>query len=149
MSFGLYLQEKRKEHGYTQEKMAELLGVDKTSISRYENDKMFPEITILKIYRTALGLSRDEFYEELEGEHKCKPNGILDSIMGELTDLEKQICIERIVNCTPWDKLEKITGKQTDTLKKMFKIALKKLCHSKSFQEYGNNRVRGRTKIQI
>jgi transcriptional regulator with XRE-family HTH domain len=69
MSFGSFLRRKRKERGYTQKQLAELLGVNRTSVSRYENDIMLPDISIFKDYRIKLALTREEFYKALEGDY--------------------------------------------------------------------------------
>lgn len=46
-SFGLRLTELRKNAGLSQEEMADLLDVSRQSISKWENDKAYPEMTRL------------------------------------------------------------------------------------------------------
>lgn len=51
-SFGARLANARKAKGYTQEQLAELLAVSRTSISRWESDKAMPDYgTIQQISR--------------------------------------------------------------------------------------------------
>ena len=46
-SFGIRLSELRKQAGLSQEAFAELLAVSRQSISKWENDKAYPEMTRL------------------------------------------------------------------------------------------------------
>lgn len=48
MSFGRRLNQSRKNKKLTQEEVAKLLGIDDTTISKYENDKSEPDNETLK-----------------------------------------------------------------------------------------------------
>ena len=43
MTFGEKLTKLRKEHNYTQEQLAEILGVSRQSISKWESNLAYPE----------------------------------------------------------------------------------------------------------
>lgn len=49
----------RKDKGYTQEKLAELLDISPQAISKWENGHAMPEITLLPTLSQALGTSID------------------------------------------------------------------------------------------
>lgn len=64
-NFGVNLQKYRKLHNLTQEKLAELVGVDSTSISSIETGKYFPSAENLSKIASALNVSiADLFYFE-------------------------------------------------------------------------------------
>ena len=42
--FGKRLKELRKEHGYTIEQFADMVGISKSTLGYYENDKRMPDI---------------------------------------------------------------------------------------------------------
>lgn len=46
--FGKRLKELRKEHGYTIEQFADMVGISKSTLGYYENDKRMPDIEILR-----------------------------------------------------------------------------------------------------
>ena len=46
--FGQRLKELRKEHGYTIEQFADMVGISKSTLGSYENDKRMPDIEILR-----------------------------------------------------------------------------------------------------
>ena len=59
-SFGIRLAELRKQSGLSQEEFAELLNVSRQSISKWENDKAFPEMTRLIFMSDYFKVSLDE-----------------------------------------------------------------------------------------
>lgn len=56
MTFGDKLKHIRKERGLTQEAMADLLKTSKQVLSRYENGKRTPKITVAQQYAAVLGV---------------------------------------------------------------------------------------------
>ncbi len=66
MSFGEFLQKKRKERGITQEAIENKLNVSKGTVSKYEHDKQVPDRALIGMYREILQVSRDEFYTVYE-----------------------------------------------------------------------------------
>ncbi len=63
MTFGQKLIEARKSKGLSQEKLGELVGIDKRIISRYETDKNIPSIDVAKKIADALQVSLDYLTE--------------------------------------------------------------------------------------
>lgn len=59
MSFGNRLYELRKSKNVSQEELAELLDVSRQSISKWENDKAYPEMTRLLFMSDYFGVSLD------------------------------------------------------------------------------------------
>ena len=59
MTFGERLYELRKEKNVSQEELAELLDVSRQSISKWENDKAYPEMTRLLFMSEYFGVSLD------------------------------------------------------------------------------------------
>lgn len=52
----------RKQKGLTQEKLAEIVGVSYQAVSKWENEKSFPEVSILPSLASALGCSIDTLF---------------------------------------------------------------------------------------
>ena len=50
----------RKEKGYTQEQLAEKVGVSAQAVSKWENDVSCPDITLLPLLADILGVTVDE-----------------------------------------------------------------------------------------
>ena len=59
MTFGERLYELRKSKNVSQEEMAELLDVSRQSISKWENDKAYPEMTRLLFMSEYFDVSLD------------------------------------------------------------------------------------------
>ena len=57
--FGKRLKELRKEHGYTIEQFADMVGISKSTLGYYENDKRMPDIEILARIANVLNVSTD------------------------------------------------------------------------------------------
>ena len=69
MSTGEKLSKLRKENGYTQEALAEIIGVSRQSISKWESDGAFPEteklIQLSRLYKCSIDyLLKDDISEE-------------------------------------------------------------------------------------
>lgn len=71
---GKFLKEKRKERGLTQESFAEKLGVSNRSISKWENSKCLPDISLYNDICNILSISLTEFImgEEVKENIKVK-----------------------------------------------------------------------------
>ncbi|MBR3772562.1 MAG: helix-turn-helix transcriptional regulator [Clostridium sp.] len=54
------LRKLRKEQGYTQQQLANLLGVTKSAISMYENREREPELSMIQKIATILNVDMDE-----------------------------------------------------------------------------------------
>ena len=57
---GKRIMQLRKEKGYTQEQLAEMMGVSAQAVSKWENDVSCPDISILPLLAEKLGVSTDE-----------------------------------------------------------------------------------------
>lgn len=66
MNFGEKLKTTRKEHGYSQEALAELLGISRQAVCKWENSQGYPEIDTLVSISQILGVSVDYLLKEEE-----------------------------------------------------------------------------------
>ena len=88
---GLKIKGFRKERGYTQEKLSEVLSMDISALSKIENGKCFPSLeTICK------------FMEVL----KVSPNELFDFVVDENLDknIEDDIVLEKVRQLSHKDK---------------------------------------------
>ena len=71
MTLGEKLSKLRKEYNYTQEQLAEILGVSRQSISKWESDTAFPEteklIELGKLFKCSMDYLLKEDITEKEG----------------------------------------------------------------------------------
>ena len=74
VKMGNHISELRKEKGFTQKKLAELIDVNDKSISKWEQGNLAPDITVLKPLADTLGVTLDEILcgERLEDIEKKK-----------------------------------------------------------------------------
>ena len=68
---GKFIAELRKEKNITQEELADILGVNVKSISRWENGKTMPDLSLLSILSRKLNV---EISELLNGRRMTKKN---------------------------------------------------------------------------
>ena len=66
MTFGERLYELRKDKNISQEELADLLDVSRQSISKWENDKAYPEMTRLLFMSDFFGVSLDYLMRGVE-----------------------------------------------------------------------------------
>ncbi|MCQ6288582.1 MULTISPECIES: helix-turn-helix domain-containing protein [Bacillus cereus group] len=57
----VFLREIRKEKGLTQNQLANILGLDKTSISKYESGIHSPSLRVLVLYANIFGTQIENF----------------------------------------------------------------------------------------
>lgn len=94
MTTGEKLSKLRKEHGYTQEQLAEVIGVSRQAVSRWESDMAFPETDKLIRLSSMYGCSVDYLLMDKEGDNR--PGEVSDTIMindddaGKLLKLRKE-----------------------------------------------------------
>ena len=74
MSFGERLYKLRSEKNISQEELAELLDVSRQSITKWENDKAYPEMTRLLFMSDYFKVSLDYLMRGLEDEESEKDN---------------------------------------------------------------------------
>ncbi len=110
MSFGERLYKLRSEKNISQEELAELLDVSRQSISKWENDKAYPEMTKLLFMSDYFGVSLDYLMRGCEGEPKednatiYKSNNLIavcDSFVSNLSTKQRKrmIFLYTIVVC--------------------------------------------------
>lgn len=80
---GKRLRELRKRKGINQEKLAELINVDPTTISNIENGKNYPSMINLENLLEILGCS---FLEAFDFEHKDTNDNLITQINQKLKD---------------------------------------------------------------
>ena len=73
MTFGQRLYELRKEKNISQEELAELLDVSRQSISKWENDKAYPEMTRLLFMSDYFQVSLDYLMRGVENGGDAAP----------------------------------------------------------------------------
>ena len=89
MTTGEKLSKLRKENGYTQESLSEIIGVSRQSISKWESDGAFPEteklIQLSRLYKCSIDyLLKDEIEQYIEQNNKEDKLSILDFIGNNL-----------------------------------------------------------------
>ena len=90
MEFNEKLQELRKQKGFTQEELAELLFVSRTAVSKWESGRGYPNIDSLKAIAKFFGvtidelLSGDELLTIAEEDTRQKENHFRDLVFGLL-----------------------------------------------------------------
>ena len=90
MEFNEKLQELRKQKGFTQEELAELLFVSRTAVSKWESGRGYPNIdslkAISKLFSVTIDelLSGDKLLSIAEDENKKKESNIRNLVFGLL-----------------------------------------------------------------
>jgi len=90
MEFNKKLQELRKQKGFTQDELAQMLFVSRTAVSKWESGRGYPNIESLKAISTLFGITVDELLsgQELltlsEQDNKKKENHSRDLVFGLL-----------------------------------------------------------------
>ncbi|MBR1907829.1 helix-turn-helix transcriptional regulator [bacterium] len=85
---GKRLRELRKKKGYSQEKIAELVNIDPTTISNIENGKNYPSLINLENIINILGIS---FLDIFDFEHKNSKEDLIDEINNALKQNPEKI----------------------------------------------------------
>ncbi len=101
MTFGERLYELRKNKNISQEELAELLDVSRQSISKWENDKAYPEMTRLlfmsEYFDVSLdylmrGIENDENKEDVTVSYKAKNMLMVwNSFVSNLSDKQRKL----------------------------------------------------------
>ena len=63
MAIGLKIKYLRKQHNITQKDLAKSLCVTSQAISKWENGKNMPDITVLPMVARLFGISMDELFD--------------------------------------------------------------------------------------
>lgn len=85
---GKRLRELRKRKGINQEKLAELINVDPTTISNIENGKNYPSLINLE---NLLGVLDSSFLEAFDFDHKNDSENLLTQINEKLKNNPEKI----------------------------------------------------------
>jgi transcriptional regulator with XRE-family HTH domain len=89
MTFGARLKQSRKKKQFTQSQVADRLGIDFTTISKYENDKSQPDNEILRKLASLYDVSVDWLLTgEFSNEKKKKNSIYMNGEQEELTEEE-------------------------------------------------------------
>lgn len=84
MTLGDKLSKLRKEKNYTQEQLADILGVSRQSVSKWESDNAYPETDKLIRISELFGCSLDYLLKETnETESSDEPNVSIRKILRE------------------------------------------------------------------
>lgn len=94
---GKRFREIRKKLGYTQEKFAEIAGIEPQSISKIESGKNFPLLSNLEKIANKLNIDLSDFfiYEHKRDEVELKK--ILNKVFDELSFEDKQKAVKLIL----------------------------------------------------
>lgn len=76
MNFGAKIKKLREDSGFTQKQMAEMLGVSKSNVSKYEANFVEPNIDILKSYSSIFSVSIDDLLGATKKIHSDLPSDI-------------------------------------------------------------------------
>lgn len=94
MSFPNRLADLRKQRGFTQQALSELVGVKVLQIHRYESGASQPTLEVIKKLATALSVSTDELLFDKEERALDQDLHHLFEGVSRLTDREKQLVKE-------------------------------------------------------
>ena len=83
MSLGAFIAQLRKEKGLTQKQLSEILGVSDKTVSHWEREESAPDISILPILASTLGVTVDEL---LKGEVNPPINAVSQFAPKPVTD---------------------------------------------------------------
>lgn len=97
--FGKRFKDIRKKFGYTQDKMAEIAGIEPQSISKIESGKNFPLLSNLDKIANNLGIELEDFFDY---EHKADVEQMRTSLLEiydslDLEEKEKLLRIARVL----------------------------------------------------
>ena len=97
--FGKRFKDIRKKFGYTQDKIAEIAGIEPQSISKIESGKNFPLLSNLEKIADRLNILPEEFFK---CEHKISPNELEKELITifknlKIEDKEKLIRIAKVL----------------------------------------------------
>lgn len=91
------LKEIRKEKGFTQKDLADAIGVDISSISKYETGVSFPSMEVTRKLADVLGVSADRIIGR-----EMTDDDEVQQLLREFKDNpELKILFDKVKNCTP------------------------------------------------
>lgn len=94
MTFGEKLSKLRKEYNYTQEQLADILGVSRQSISKWESDIAYPEteklIKLGKLFECSMDYLLNEEINEKLGDKAAEKESFWDKIKKQLHERKSE-----------------------------------------------------------
>lgn len=94
MTLGEKLSRLRKEYNYTQEQLADILGVSRQSISKWESDIAYPEtdrlIKMGKLFECSMDYLLNEDVTDKRGSHPAEKEGIWEKIRKQLHERKSE-----------------------------------------------------------
>lgn len=92
LTVGKFISRKRKEKNYTQEQLAEKLGVSNKSVSKWENGKCMPDYAVLESLCKELDITIAELLDGKESTEKsvCLHDEQILDLLRRIQELEKQ-----------------------------------------------------------
>lgn len=136
-TLGIRLRELRKKHGLTQKSLADILLIDNSSISKYENDKAIPENELLQriadffsvsvdylLGRSDISSPKKSTFDDLELNPKDKKDieKIFNSTLESLENQEGLMLSGNPINDEDWELLKSAIQNGIEYAKKMNKI---------------------------
>lgn len=136
-TLGIRLKELRKKHGLTQKSLADILLIDNSSISKYENDKAIPENELLQriadffsvsvdylLGRSDISSPKKSIFDDLELNPKDKKDieKIFNSTLESLENQEGLMLSGNPINDEDWELLKSAIQNGIEYAKKMNKI---------------------------
>lgn len=136
-TLGIRLKELRKKHGLTQKLLADILLIDNSSISKYENDKAIPENELLQriadffsvsvdylLGRSDISSPKKSTFDDLELNPKDKKDieKIFNSTLESLENQEGLMLSGNPINDEDWELLKSAIQNGIEYAKKMNKI---------------------------
>lgn len=92
MSIGSRIKEARLNKGFTQEELAQMIGITKGAIANYENQVSVPKLDILLKLMNCLDHDANYFYQdEIGKEVQKKPVIEMDDRLSKVIDLASQL----------------------------------------------------------
>ncbi|MDE7234292.1 MAG: helix-turn-helix domain-containing protein [Ruminiclostridium sp.] len=102
MGIGIRIQQLRINSGLTQEKLAEMLGVSRQSVSKWEMEQSLPEVDKIVLMSKLFGVGTNEILLEEADVKKLRPQELhLGSVYLIVRDFEKSIAFyEKLLSMT-------------------------------------------------
>lgn len=136
-TLGIRLKELRKKHGLTQKALADILLIDNSSISKYENDRAIPENELLQriadffsvsvdylLGRSDISSPKNSTLDDLDLNPKDKKDieKIFNSTLESLENQEGLMLSGNPINDEDWELLKSAIQNGIEYAKKMNKI---------------------------
>ena len=112
MSIGKNIAHFRKNKGFTQEKLGEMIGVTNQAVSKWESESSLPDVMLLPRIAAALEVSLEDLFAESTTQTAQTAPDVFD--MEAVHDFPKTaqttmidtLCIQtNLINCNSWDLL--------------------------------------------